>query len=569
MLFIEMGVRPYTAPDGLAVNLEMQDTAPTTVGTLLDQAASTQTVAFAPTAKLVVKAQTAGKYTLTSLVVDSAGLEQSQGYGPQGVRRIRTSIEGVFALAETTPVRAAVEGMYRSIVSAFVEASYVLIGRVQAAADLRYNITNTTPVRAAVAGEYRSKVSASADGTYSYLTRMRSATQGKYHMTAPLQAALTGTYKLRDRETVQAACRGVWAMPGSYVANLTQAPFIQLGPDTIHLTDAEISTDEGGFLWQGAFGIASLADYSKFKRDTAFTVNIYGDVFHFIVDGKELDRDAPEGYQARVTGVSPGAAYDSPRMQSQDYLWETATTAAAVAEALMPGITWGVVDYTIPAFRLGASSATPVEIVRTLAEAVGGVLESGIDGSIYVRRRYPVSVLAYVSALPDHTLTELPDILSVSEGFTVGDTFNRALIGDVDQSISDSLEWVPDFSGAKTGLIRAYLYPWRGGTKLIHTGADTVSVGYPDVVIRTEEELVEVFENHGTVSFPIYDVVSVVWEAKDLGGIVFSQDSKELSVSGEPFNGLVRLTYRTRSMDYRVALPSGRPTQFLLESTTL
>lgn len=197
------------------------------------------------------------------------------------------------------------------------------------------------------------------------------------------------------------------------------------------------------------------------------------------------------------------------------------------------------------------------------------MLESDINGSLYVRSKYPVSVPNYYTATPAHIFIEDTDILSVSESYVSLDVFNRLVITDVSNDISDSLEWLPDYAEATTGVMRAYLYPWRSGVSLLHTGLPGVTIDAPTLGMEQHTEIIEVFQGQGQTAYPIHHVDTVDYEAANVGSLVFDVDSRSFTVSGPSFNSVIRIVYWTRSLDYRVSLPQTRPTQFLLESAPL
>ena len=87
--------------------------------------------------------------------------------------------------------------------------------------------------------------------------------------------------------------------------------------------------------------------------------------------------------------------------------------------------------------------------------------------------------------------------------------------------------------------------------------------------LTSHEEIIEVFQGQGGTAYPIFSVSSIEYEAQDTGGIIFDPDSRTFTVGGPSFNSVIRLVYVSRSLDYRVALPEVRPTQFLLESAQL
>lgn len=428
--------------------------------------------------------------------------------------------------------------------------------RLQAAVNLRWQLTPTYPVSKAV------------ELPYSVRPMVKVGKALPYHMTLKVHAATELKYKVLSFNRVNKTVVGIWSLAGKSVILTTDEPHLILNGQRVDVVEGDISTNEGGYAWECNFTLAKVTDYVQFVRGGIFTANLYGETWTFEVDGKELSRPGPAKVSNRIMGVSPSAQYTSPRSSQADYLWDAPVSARDAAEEVT-GVTldWDIVDWTIPAYRLAFSHSEPLAVVRKLAEVAGGVVESTLDGELHIRNKYPVSPQDYATATPDHTYVELDHIISVSETYGYNDVFNKFRILDVNENIRDSMQWIEDYPDSLTGVMRVNPSPWRQTVDLVHTGDGTVVIGTPSVVYRTmEEEILEVFKGAGTTSEPIYDIISVVWEATNLGSIVFAQDSSDFTVSGPAANSVIRLVYRTRSLDYPITSGSGRPTQFLLES---
>jgi hypothetical protein len=335
----------------------------------------------------------------------------------------------------------------------------------------------------------------------------------------------------------------------------------------IPIVQGDVSTNEGAYAWQCNFVLRNVSDWANFAQDDIFTVTILAETFTFIVDGKQLERRGPGQIIAKIQGVSPSAKYNEPRVVlKQNYLFDTDVLASVAAVETIPDIQWATTDWLIPAFRLAFSLTVPFSVVKALADAVGAVLESTIDGFLRVRPKFPISVPYYSTATPDQIFLETTDIVSVSESYTTTAINNKFRVADVDQLINDSLEWVPDSSGAFHGQVRVYPHPWRtSGLVVTHTGDSGITIGSPSVVVRRETEQVEIVRGHGATRYPIYDVDLYRWESTNLGGFVFTQDQREFTVVAGG-NGVVNLAYLTRAIVYPVTSVNALPTQFLLES---
>lgn len=454
-----------------------------------------------------------------------------------------------------------------SRVSAATELVYEILQPISRGVELVYDLSERSPVQSAVELPYSMRLQLGIEVPYSIRPLVKSAFSAPYHLQDRVARQVEFVYQLPEKDRLIGAFTGIWSLVQSSIVNITDQPTITHRGRQVRILEGDISASEGGYSWEGNFILADVRDYVQFNRDDPFTVNLYGEVWTFVVDGKELSRDAPAQVSCRIIGISPSAQYVSPRATKKDYEWDTPVEALAAATEVVPDIIWNTVDWTIPAFRLAFTDAEPLDIVKRLAEACGAVVESSLNGTLRVRPLFPVSPQNYQTTAPDHGFVELLDILSVSESYNYGDVRNRYRLMDAQAAVQDQLEWVPDHSGAFSGYLRAYPAPWRTNVILSHT-ADPVelSIGSQVVQFREEEELIEIYKGQGSTTYPVYELLSVEWEATNLGGLVFAQDSRDIAVVGPAANSLVRVRYRTRSLNYRALTSSGRPAQFLLES---
>lgn len=392
-----------------------------------------------------------------------------------------------------------------------------------------------------------------------------------YNLTAPVAKAVSVDYAILPFNPIRKGIKAVWSLTGVPGVPIVDEPYLMLNGQRVAVVSGDVSTSEGGYAWECNMTLARVTDYVQFSRGDIFTVHIYGETWTFEVDGKELNRNAPAAVSCRVMGVSPSAQFTAPRHSQDDYVWDAPITAQTAAEeAAGVVLNWDIVDWTIPAYRLAFTEADPMSVIRKLAEVAGGVVESSLTGDLRIRPLYPVSPADYDTTAVDHSFVESTDIIAVSESYGYNDVFNKFRIMDVQESIQDSMQYIEDYPGAFTGIMRVNPHPWRSGLSLSHTGDGTVVIGLPTVTYRLiEDEIIEVFKGQATASAPIYEVTDVVWEATSLGGIVVSRDSSAFTVVGPAANSVIRLSYRTRSMDYPVSSVSGRPTQFLLNSPPL
>jgi hypothetical protein len=125
------------------------------------------------------------------------------------------------------------------------------------------------------------------------------------------------------------------------------APTMYINGKTIELETAEVSFDEGGQVWEGTFTLLDPADALGISIDDPFDIILGGDAYAFIIDSRAVSRSGPAQAVITLYGRSPLVAYSAPRAALISKTWETDTAASDIAEELIPGIVWGIVDWIV------------------------------------------------------------------------------------------------------------------------------------------------------------------------------------------------------------------------------
>jgi len=233
-------------------------------------------------------------------------------------------------------------------------------------------------------------------------------------------------WELKTRNFITNTHKDIWNIGQSTVINITDIPFIILRGEIIEIIDATVSQDEDGYAWLANVTLADIADYQKFNSNDVFTLNLLGELFELIVDTKGLNRTNPAAVRLSLSGLSPTALLSSPRGERFTKLWDAPVLAKDAAEEFLGGLTidWQLINWTIPAFALGVTNVTAMEIVQLIATAAGGVVETNTDGSILVRQRHAVRVPDYDSSAVDQIYTDAEDNISVLEGLLFSKSIN-------------------------------------------------------------------------------------------------------------------------------------------------
>jgi len=134
-------------------------------------------------------------------------------------------------------------------------------------------------------------------------------------------------------------------------------------------------------------------------------------------------------------------------------------------------------------------------------------------------------------------------------------------VGDV---TSDRVEYVADAEDPNQGTVRAWLGSrgaGLGAIVLAHTGhPDTVVTSLGDVT-RVETETVEIIEGRGSTRYPVAALLAHTWQHSALGDVTADGQTLQAATAGY---SLLRITYTTTSIDWRVALARDEEVQFVL-----
>lgn len=337
-----------------------------------------------------------------------------------------------------------------------------------------------------------------------------------------------------------------------------------------------ITQDEGDSFWRCSVTLADAKDGFLFKPDDRFTLNLLGELYEFLVSSVSISKTGPVAITATVEGVGIGALLDTPRASAVTRIWDVDVSAYDVVTELLNGLVdnWDFINWTIPGNRLSVENGSAVELAKKVVEAAGGVLESYPHGPFYVRKKFPISPLKYATSVIDIELDEMIDVITVTFNYQNSRYVDWVRIRDIDEAgVSDRVEFKADSDSGLRGTLFVYPQPWRN-VHLIHTGPDDLVLLLEGVVERLvpavdddpNEELVEIFDGQGSTKYPIVEIVSIRWQAKDLLGLYFDPYSTTVySTHPTEKYSLVYITYKTKSINYHVESVVPQEVQFLVE----
>ena len=331
------------------------------------------------------------------------------------------------------------------------------------------------------------------------------------------------------------------------------------------ILSANIAMAEGDYAWTGNLELEDPASYQRIRVDDPFTLELGGESFAMMVDNKTLTRDGISRPQLVVSMISPTARFAFPRAEPMEQTWESAIQARdAAEEAVGEAIDWNFVDWLIPGGRLAVYDAAPIEVVRTIAEAAGGVVETTPSGLLRVRHRFPVAVPDWRRVAVDHVLTDAADNLSSRESHRAQSRVNRVVVrGYLPSSGNLSAEVDGRIDGLNAG--RTAFNSGETAHLLVHAGPEVSEIDVASSAGSLSANADQSYQVTQNVSFdgtnsaslnhPAISIDSVIWLGADLGNLSLETDG--MTVTSESSGvAIARVTCTVQAKSWGLSAPS-------------
>lgn len=211
------------------------------------------------------------------------------------------------------------------------------------------------------------------------------------------------------------------------------------------------------------------------------------------------------------------------------------------------------------------SGNSPLQAIRGLVNAVGGILQSDPDGTLRAVPRYRVNSDKIEDATPDYVYSASTDFVSINTDHDKRDGYNKYTINSDEDESGFTLEAEEVSAGYKR--IKAYKSPWSTQSVTLRTSELTnVTIFSQGIYIETiENELVEIKKGTGKTTKPIYNITNFDYNSRiDLGNITYTDEGIITSQVKE--TSLVTITYTTRYWLWDVYDTDQEKVQFILES---
>ena len=368
-------------------------------------------------------------------------------------------------------------------------------------------------------------------------------------------------YGLISAGALEWAHSAMWRSIGLSDQPVLLAAEVRLGGLVVDDAGIDIEQQEGGY-WTATVSLVTPADYRRFALGAEFEVEVDGEIWRFFCDRREFS--GPQDY--KIHGLSIASRYDFPLCDAISKVWEVPILASAACAELLGAITWNLIDWMIPAYRLSCDLASPIAVAREIIETAGGVLDILPDGSFVARPEYPVSPPDYATTAADIRLSDVEHIYELTGASSLAPRYDAVRVSDgAEAGFRDSLDFEADESDGLKGVLHAFPSPWRESVELRTTCGSRVSLRKIGTQTRTiEDEQVEFQEGVASTRYPVASLQGLTWITDSLGAVSFDHYATGLRAAVAGWS-LATITYTTRSIDWAATASQATEAQMLLE----
>lgn len=391
-----------------------------------------------------------------------------------------------------------------------------------------------------------------------------------YASSAPARAQHVSFWDINTYNRVTRSHVTYWTLRQDNVINIQNQAVLTVDGIEVPILECTLSSSESDHLWVGKVILESMDHYSRFSEGKQFTIELQGEVYLLQYNTKDIRRSGPAKIDVSIEGLSPAMALQAPRASGVDRTYDADTLASDMIEDILgEAVTWAMPDWVIPAYRVAAQGAIPLDFAAGIVEAAGGLLDSNIDGSLLVRSKYITNIPDYPAlGAVDQVYSDEQDNLSAVDSYDLRSGYNKFRITDDDGVFQDRIEYVADEDSDTSGVLRVYPSPWRTTLMVRTTDASgMVFVGNEVWLTREETETVEFVAGVGSLPYPAESIDSFKWHSEILEGIMHTAYSSELT-AGTTVNqgyGLVDITYTVRYLEYDTTAILGSNVQYVVE----
>ena len=507
------------------------------------------------------------KNAAPTIVVSSSALASSGGPIPT-IPTVRTLVDLVYDLRES--FRTLVDLVYGLKLAKIIELPYGDLTLLKKIINFEYG--DLIPLRKLINLPYGdlSQIRTLIDLPYNIQEQIRKLVDLRYHIIEEeMRTLIDLNYNLQSRDHLRKVIEIIYAIASGVSLEQTSSISVentlsdtQPNLGAINPFHINVEKDESDPCIRAEIRSNVQSDYELNPEGSEIRVTINSDVYIVLVEEREItsaiSQDGTEVVDTFTLKMSsPCMLLDSPYAdliseELSGMASEIASYVVAKEADFTYGLEWNIIDWYIPPGVFSVSDATPIAILEELASAGGGIRQSKKDGTLEIRYEYPVNIPDYETNTPEVYLTDQENFYGVNSVTERYRDENNFLIGN-EETDTSSLDISYEDISSYSKEARVFQVPWNDDTIRLNTSALTgVTIQENGVTsLLVEDEEVEIIDGGGSLSLPIYNLVSSSYSDTNLGTITFDEDGTITTSTKE--NSIVFITYYTKFHKFTVS----------------
>ena len=334
----------------------------------------------------------------------------------------------------------------------------------------------------------------------------------------------------------------------------TESVIVYIDNILVDIISFDISINDESYCYSVNVELALLNDWSKSYYGSLLDIFINGVEYNFIIDGRMRDRQFnSETYN--VSGRTKTSILGEGALNNITKSWEGMFTSEIISEILNDnGIVYtnNLIDWYIPSGLLNSDNESPIDVIKKITEASGGIIICSPDGELTIKHKYDTCPLYYNSYVK--LFSDYDNIFSVSESVEYSYRYNAVIVANIidSSSYTYSISELDYDESNYIKKIKVTVYPFINKINLLtsYVSSDIMIVSGTNPITETiNDEIVEVIEGKGSASDPVKNIITYEYLNTNLGTITFNNNNIETQIEGQ---SLLKITYKTEYHEFLV-----------------
>jgi len=416
--------------------------------------------------------------------------------------------------------------------------------------------------------------------SYNINGRISQSVQIRYDITYRLSQSVNIRYDIIETSHLQNSVKILYTIihSRSVFRRNTEKEYDEIGPiATVSSKFGKVKTEsitiesaEGSYCLSCEIIVATEQSWRECVIGESLNITIYqylngivySTLYGFLIDSPSRSRVFGRTIYT-VRARSNTSKLDFPTADAISFINGGEKTAFELCEGICSdceiALEWNIIDWELPKGILVVEGESPLNVVRKIAAAAGGILQSHLSESkLIVQYKYSTDG-------PEESISDALDILKWSEtqyrgrGFNVVRVSDRTIINE-DDSTYIYIELDEDRNGGKSSFAPTdtiFLRVYSSAPYSIQVTSGSITKIAEDEVSEVEGDIM-LFdgETYPSVSKPINEVGTNIWYGNDLGAITKIGSSEVIAAGAGPDTlGISKAAYDVKYDVWRLVPP--------------